>query len=160
MLPRLPFGRSLLLRPRRILDSQPRYDSLFAYASDDYRSWARGLKAAGYATAPDYAQRLVRIIEESQLYLLDRPDGEALRPAVRTFARPRGVVLVAEQPGASRRNVGRGSDNYRVTINAHEGYNVYATNGVHYVLAKADDTFENIGRKFRTRRATCAASTT
>ena len=40
-------------------------------------------------------------------------------------------------------------DNYRVTINAHEGYNVYATNGVHYVLAKAHDTFENIGRKFR-----------
>ena len=34
------------------LDKQPRYDSLFAYASDDYKSWARGLKAAGYATAP------------------------------------------------------------------------------------------------------------
>ena len=57
------------------LDSQPRYDSLFAYPSDDYKSWARGLKAAGYATAPDYAQRLVRIIEENQLFLLDRPDG-------------------------------------------------------------------------------------
>ena len=41
------------------LDSQPRYDSLFAYSSDDYKSWARGLKAAGYATAPDYAQRLM-----------------------------------------------------------------------------------------------------
>ena len=39
-------------------------------APDDYRSWARGLKAAGYATAPDYAQRLVRIIEESQLLSL------------------------------------------------------------------------------------------
>ena len=49
------------------LDSQPRYDSLFAYAHDDYRSWARGLKAAGYATAPDYAQRLIRIIEENEL---------------------------------------------------------------------------------------------
>lgn len=34
-----------------------------------------GLKAAGYATAPDYAQRLIRIIEESKLYLLDREDG-------------------------------------------------------------------------------------
>ena len=45
------------------LDSQPRYDSLFAYSSDDYKSWARGLKAAGYATAPDYAQRLTRSIE-------------------------------------------------------------------------------------------------
>ena len=60
------------------LDSQPRYDSLFAYPSDDYKSWARGLKAAGYATAPDYAQRLVRVIEENQLYLLDRPDGMRL----------------------------------------------------------------------------------
>ena len=55
----------------RFLDSQPRYDSLFAYSSTDYRSWARGLKAAGYATAPDYAQRLCRIIEEAQLFLLD-----------------------------------------------------------------------------------------
>ena len=40
-------------------------------------------------------------------------------------------------------------DNYRVTINAHNGYNVYQTNGVHYVLAKEGDTFENIGQKFR-----------
>ena len=51
------------------LDSQPRYDSLFAYSSDDYKSWARGLKAAGYATAPDYAQRLTRIIKENQILL-------------------------------------------------------------------------------------------
>ena len=36
-----------------------------------------------------------------------------------------------------------------MTINAHAGYNVYATNGVHYVTAKENDTFENIGRKFR-----------
>ena len=40
-------------------------------------------------------------------------------------------------------------DDYRVTINAHEGYNVYMTNGVHYVLAKENDTFEHIGRLFR-----------
>ena len=36
-----------------------------------------------------------------------------------------------------------------MTINAHNGYNVYQTNGVHYVLAKEGDTFENIGQKFR-----------
>ena len=60
------------------LDQQPRYDSLFAYSSDDYRSWARGLKAAGYATAPDYAQRLIRIIEDNQLYLFDEDNGAAL----------------------------------------------------------------------------------
>ena len=60
------------------LDTQPRYDSLFAYSPTDYKRWARGLKAAGYATAPDYAQRLCRIIEEAQLFLLDQPDGERL----------------------------------------------------------------------------------
>ena len=133
------------------LDSQPRYDSLFAYASDDYRSWARGLKAAGYATAPDYAQRLVRIIEESQLYLLDRPDGERLyaqryglsRDPEEWFSSQSSVEELARTGGAVD------PDNYRVTINAHQGYNVYATNGVHYVLAKEGDTFENIGQKFR-----------
>ena len=134
------------------LDSQPRYDSLFAYSSDDYKSWARGLKAAGYATAPDYAQRLIRIIEENQLYLLDRPDGERLYASRmgRKVTDPEGWFAdqssVEPAAGASP---AIDPDNYRVTINAHQGYNVYVTNGVHYVLAKENDTFENIGRKFR-----------
>ena len=63
------------------LDQSPRYDSLFAYPSNDYRSWARGLKAAGYATAPDYAERLVKIIEDMKLYLLDQ-EGEATQTTV------------------------------------------------------------------------------
>lgn len=131
------------------LDSQPRYDSLFAYSATDYKSWARGLKAAGYATAPDYAQRLVRIIEESQLYLLDKPDGERLY-ASRTGRRNdpeawfSGQSSVAETAAAAI-----DPDNYRVTINAHNGYNVYVTNGVHYILAKEGDTFEALGRLFR-----------
>ena len=133
------------------LDSQPRYDSLFAYSSDDYKSWARGLKAAGYATAPDYAQRLIRIIEENQLFLLDRPDGARLyasryglkRDPEEWFSSQSSVEELARTGGAVD------PDNYRVTINAHQGYNVYATNGVHYVLAKEGDTFENIGKKFR-----------
>lgn len=133
------------------LDAQPRYDSLFSYSSTDYKSWARGLKAAGYATAPDYAQRLVRIIEENQLYLLDRPNGERL------YASRKGEKGNPDEWFASQSSVddlaASGTaidpDNYRVTINAHNGYNVYATNGVHYVLAKENDTFENIGRQFR-----------
>ena len=61
------------------LDQSPRYDSLFAYSSSDYRSWARGLKAAGYATAPDYAQRLTRIIEENLLFLFDEHRGKPVQ---------------------------------------------------------------------------------
>ena len=128
------------------LDQSPRYDSLFAYSSTDYKSWARGLKAAGYATAPDYARRLIRIIEENQLYLLDRPDGSRLYVAREQVAGRYG----------SRSEIGKAAsgavidpDNYRVTVNAHNGYNVYTANGVHYVPAKEGDTFENIGKQFR-----------
>ena len=134
------------------LDTQPRYDSLFAYSSDDYRSWARGLKAAGYATAPDYAQRLVRIIEENRLYLLDRPDGERLYASSRRNGDGDPERWFSDQASVAPRSEGSSlidPDDYRVTINAHNGYNVYMTNGVHYVLAKEGDTFEHIGRCFR-----------
>ncbi len=104
------------------------------------------------ATAPDYAQRLCRIIEEAQLFLLDQPDGERLYASRsgRKITDPEGWFTdqtSMERPADASSAVD--PDNYRVTINAHNGYNVYATNGVHYVLAKEGDTFENIGKKFR-----------
>jgi len=38
----------------------------------DYKAWARGLKAAGYATDPSYADKLIRTIEDLELYKYDR----------------------------------------------------------------------------------------
>lgn len=122
------------------LDKQPRYDSLFVYSSTDYKSWARGLKAAGYATAPDYADRLIRIIEESKLYLLDREDGNKL------YAEAHGAT--SEQIETAIAADGIDPDSYRVTINAHRGYNVYRTNGVCYVTAKEGDQYEHIASLF------------
>ena len=40
-----------------------RYGSLFALPLADYKGWAHGLKACGYATDPEYADKLIRIIE-------------------------------------------------------------------------------------------------
>ena len=39
------------------LDSQPRYDSLFSYAPNDYKSWARGLKAGLCAATHPHHRR-------------------------------------------------------------------------------------------------------
>ena len=50
---------------------RPRYASLFEYALTDYKSWAKGLKKAGYATNPYYAKHLIKIIEENELNKLD-----------------------------------------------------------------------------------------
>ena len=50
---------------------QNRYRSLFDLNPLDYKAWARGLKACGYATSPTYAHRLITIIETYELNDLD-----------------------------------------------------------------------------------------
>lgn len=47
-----------------------RYSKLFDYDINDYRSWAKGLSECGYAEDPDYARKLISIIEQYQLHLL------------------------------------------------------------------------------------------
>jgi len=51
-----------------------RYEKLFALNKNDYKSWARGLKDAGYATNPRYPELLIDLIERYQLYQYDRPE--------------------------------------------------------------------------------------
>ena len=53
------------------LTQRSRYNDLFQYKKDDYKSWAKGLKKAGYATDPKYPDKLIRIIETYELYIYD-----------------------------------------------------------------------------------------
>jgi len=53
------------------LSQRSRYESLFSYKKDDYKSWAKGLRKAGYATDPKYPQKLINIIEKYKLYTFD-----------------------------------------------------------------------------------------
>ena len=55
----------------RFLTSGQRYRLLFNLKITDYKGWARGLKAAGYATNPKYADRLIEIIQLYRLYEYD-----------------------------------------------------------------------------------------
>ena len=52
--------------------TRPRYASLFELHPADYKNWAHGLKAAGYATNPKYASILIHLIEEHGLHEYDR----------------------------------------------------------------------------------------
>lgn len=56
------------------LKTRPRYAELFKLSSADYRSWCIGLKNAGYATSPNYAFQLIKLIEENRLFELDGPE--------------------------------------------------------------------------------------
>ena len=59
----------------KFLAGRPRYASLFKLKITDYKGWARGLKKAGYATNPRYADQLIGIIELYDLHKYDTKGG-------------------------------------------------------------------------------------
>ena len=154
------------------LSEGKRYEFLFAYDIDDYKSWAKGLKTAGYATAPDYAERLISLIERYNLGLLDQKNG--LVKYDEYMAKEFAALVASPVDGTKSEEVAetevvqtavkdatkayadRGIDpnNFRVTINSHKGYNVYLTNGAHYVVAKEGDNYERLGELFDIAPAT------
>lgn len=154
------------------LNTGSRYQFLFAYDADDYKNWAKGLKKAGYATAPDYAERLIGVIEKYNLALLDKKNGVALYndylasqnkvdiSALQQQVAEHAKEEVAESVADAKSDVvtdiatayadkGIDPNNFRVTINAHKGYNVYLTNRTHYIVAKSGDTFESLSKLFK-----------
>ena len=57
------------------LMERPRYALLFSYSSVDYREWATGLSACGYATDPNYSRKIISIIERYELHHFDKAIG-------------------------------------------------------------------------------------
>jgi LysM repeat protein len=69
-----------------------RYGFLFDYKSTDYKSWAKGLKKAGYATNPKYPKLLMQVIEENELHQYDnwklsdiKSDEKTSKPSKKPF---------------------------------------------------------------------------
>jgi hypothetical protein len=115
------------------LTSRDRYAALFNLEITDYKGWAYGLKAAGYATNPRYPEMLIRIIEENGLAKYDTPQGQ--KSAVNT-----------RNPEPGTRNpelnapkfFGRGGNDRVIFLN----------NGVKFILAREEDDFYNIAGEF------------
>jgi flagellum-specific peptidoglycan hydrolase FlgJ len=63
------------------------YKDLFLLSSYDYESWAKGLQKAGYATDPNYAEKLISLIERYQLYQYDIPNLEPEFPLIKKRVR-------------------------------------------------------------------------
>lgn len=75
------------------LRSRPWYASLFELNTRDYKSWAYGLKEAGYATDPEYPQKLISRIEQ---WRLDRFDNEKPLDPIREVPPPITIPLPAQ----------------------------------------------------------------
>ena len=104
----------------RFLATGQRYSSLFKLKTTDYKGWARGLKAAGYATNPKYADQLINLIQLYKLYEYDH---------AKSYDK-----FMAER--AKDHNVG-GQQLHPITI--------YNKN--YYIIARRGDTFRAIGEE-------------
>ena len=87
-----------------------RYQSLYELKITDYKGWANGLKKCGYATDPAYPQKLIKLIEDYQLYKFDSNDNQTYASQDDTSS----VVPVAQSQSAVRR-VSHGSHGKRYT---------------------------------------------
>ena len=83
-----------------------RYQDLFKLSPTDYRGWARGLKQAGYATNPAYAESLIRIIE---MYNLQQFDSGKL-------SRNHNAVNAPKDDFFARHTVYRNNKNYFIIV--------------------------------------------
>ena len=102
-----------------------RYAFLFKFAETDYVNWARGLKRAGYATSPTYADKLIEIIERYDLDRFDRKQSGKSRylgphtpyianDIVYVVARQGDTMLsIAEEFGISKRKLISYNDLYK-----------------------------------------------
>ena len=113
------------------LMNNPRYFFLFQLDATDYVGWAHGLKKAGYATARDYGHRLIKIIEEYQLYHLDY--------------RVSDKQLLTNNKNRVKSN----EVTNNLIINPYNSHTVTTRNNLKTVVAKQGDTYEIIAEELR-----------
>ena len=129
------------------LKSENRYKSLFSLDVKDYKGWARGLKKAGYATNPEYANMLIRKIEEYDLYNFDR--------GINLSARADNKRDIAEKKqesnfdNNSEKIIGNVSGNFAVTAGRSR---VMEKNRIQYIIVKDGDTHESLEKEFQLLR--------
>ncbi|MDR2407643.1 MAG: glucosaminidase domain-containing protein [Bacteroidales bacterium] len=148
-----------------------RYAKLFTLKITDYKGWAHELKKAGYATHPEYPQRLIRIIEEYNLTVYDKGDASpvladnnqreadsTMKKESRSLSKKKDEILgktfpkqKASQPELAQDKQAAQSETIKEN---HKGFvpvnypytlrTVYSNNGAYFIIAKEGDTFYKI----------------
>lgn len=126
------------------LTSRPRYAGLFSLDIRDYKGWAHGLKSAGYATNPRYAEILIRIIEENELYLYDSaPAGPYMADKDKREKKESQPSIPAHSPG-----IQLSPSKVEFDEIAEGNRAVYINNGVKLTFARAGDDVHIIAKDF------------
>lgn len=114
------------------LTTRSRYAGLFSIPTTDYKGWAKGLKAAGYATNPKYADLLIKVIEDEELYKFDK---------------------LIENPGAHSINSDEFAESITSQSDSRLGGASYRNreaiiNGIPYIEVREGDSFQKIAEYY------------
>lgn len=125
-----------------------RYKFLFDFNVTDYKSWAYGLKKAGYATDPAYPQKLIGLIEDYGLDRFDKPAGKSSVHGGSTLAEavPRTVNIPATpaELETPRPISDRQGNAMRLSLSRQ----LYSQNGVPFVYSVEGETYADIARYY------------
>lgn len=119
------------------LTSRSRYASLFELEITDYKKWAKGLKNAGYATNPSYANKLIDLIER---YNLDQYDNVPVDN------------FIASNASKKKTPASKAVDKQESSVSSQQNKTVHQVftnqNKTKYIVAGNHDTFYQIAKEF------------
>jgi len=127
------------------LKSESRYRFLFDIDPTEYKVWARGLKKAGYATNPDYANMLIRKIEENNLWYFDQGYNSTSLPPQTTVPVKESLPVQAIESTTEK------------PVSSVNGYTsvqarvprIMDNNRIQYIIVKDGDTKEKLENEFQ-----------
>jgi len=118
------------------LMTRSRYAFLFNYKATDYKSWAKGLQKAGYATDPKYPQKLIDLIERYKLNQYDT----GVTVAKKTTPQSNVPATTGKQPASAS-----AWDDF--TSFHVDKYPVKENNRTSYITAKEGDTYTSLSNE-------------
>lgn len=126
-----------------------RYRSLFEIDPTDYKAWAHGLKRCGYATNPDYANMLIRKIEQNGLYNYDKgrkPVTVSRQPVIAKTTPDQKDVVIARDEFEKEVNVPRFNNSIAVAAVVPR---IMEINRIQYIIVRDGDTREKLEKDFQ-----------
>lgn len=136
-----------------------RYAFLFDFETTDYKSWAHGLKKAGYATDPQYAAKLIHMIETYDLCRFDSADSIAVVADVEEMAeeanakeeketKKQKVKAIPESPRQLESPVRYKGSGHKGSFAVSLSREVLEINGVPFVYAREGETYRTIALQY------------
>ena len=114
------------------LMSSSRYSFLFKLDPKDYAGWARGLKQAGYATDPTYAERLIKIIEDYKLFIYDE------------YGDNRQLATIAQEQEKPKHE-----KKPAITSSNKVSRRIEMRNGLRTIVVAEGDTYESLTKRYK-----------